>query len=80
MSRAGEGKCGGVEHELGLGFVESGKTWDPDGATTSSVSCMGWRNAKIVGEAPMGRTDVKMRRFVRRVKEDVERVLCWVLC
>ena len=67
-------------HELMLGFVESGGTWDTDEALTSFVPYMEWWPAKIVGDAPMGRTGVKIRRLVRRVKEDVERVLCWVLC
>ena len=67
-------------HELRLGSVESGETWDTDGATTSFLQCVGEWPANIVGDAPMGRTGVIIRRLVRRVKEDVERVLCWVLC
>ena len=31
--------------------------------------------ANIVADAPMGRTEVEIRRFVRRVGEGVERVL-----
>ena len=76
MSRAGEGKCGGAGHESRLGLVECGETWETDGARPSFASCVGWWTAKIVGEAPIGRA---IRRLVRRVKEDVERVVCWVL-
>ena len=80
MSLAREWKCGGVVQELRLGFVGAGETWDKAGALTNIVPYMGWWPVKIVGDAPMGRTGVKIRRLVRRVKEDVERVLCWVLC
>ena len=61
----------------GLGLVRSGETWETAGAALSFTLNVGGWTAKIVGEAPMGRTT---RRLVRRVKEDVKRVLCWVLC
>ena len=77
MSRAGEGKCGGMKIKSRLGLVKSGETWETAGAAPSFTLYVGWWTAKIVGEAPMGRTT---RRLVRRVKEDVKRVLCWVLC
>ena len=67
-------------HELTVGSVESGKTWATDGATTSFLPCVGKCPANIVTDAPMGRAGVIIRRFVCRVKDDVERVLRWVLC
>ena len=66
--------------DLRLGLVDAGERWDTDGSLTRLVANMGWRSAKIVGDAPMGKTGARIRRLVRRVKEDVERVLCRVLC
>ena len=66
--------------DLRLGLVDAGERWDTDGALTRFVPNMGWWSAKIVGDAPMGKTGARIRRLVRRVKEDVERVLCRVLC
>ena len=34
-----------------------------------------WLLAKNVADAPMGKSEVEIRRFVRRVGEGVERVL-----
>ena len=67
-------------HELRLGSVESGSTWVTDGATRSFRPRVGEWPANIVADAPMGRRGVILRRLVCRVKEDVERVLRWVLC
>ena len=36
--------------------------------------------AKIVADAPMGKAEMEMRRFVRRMGEGVERILRRVLC